>query len=88
LWTQIDKTLSDDALSLLATWMEVMTRPAAGLPAELARAHLRTLRPRDIRSYTQTSVQIMRLERHRRWTPASSRSRTDRPAGHDSLPAP
>jgi hypothetical protein len=40
-----------------------MTRPAAGLSAELARAHLRTLRPRDIRSYTQPSVQIMRLER-------------------------
>jgi hypothetical protein len=38
LWTQIDKTLSDDALSLLATWMGVMTRPAACLPAELARA--------------------------------------------------
>ena len=40
-----------------------MTPPATGLPAALARAHLRTLLPRDIRSCTQPSLQIMRLER-------------------------
>jgi hypothetical protein len=41
-----------------------MDRPATGLPVELAQAPLRTLRPRDVRIYTQPRVQIMRLERH------------------------
>lgn len=41
-----------------------MARAATGLPRELARTPLRTLRPRDIQGYTQPSVQIMRLERH------------------------
>lgn len=39
-------------------------RPATGLPAELAQAPLRTLRPRDVQTYTQPRVQIMRLERN------------------------
>ncbi len=49
---------SDDALSLLATWIGVMTRPAACLPAELARAHLRTIRPRDLAADDARNQQI------------------------------
>jgi hypothetical protein len=37
---------------------------APGLPAELTRAPLRTVRPRDLEVYTQPRVQLLRLQRH------------------------
>lgn len=36
---------------------------AAGLPTVLARAPLRTIRPRDVEVYTQPRLQLLRLER-------------------------
>lgn len=41
-----------------------IAKMAPGLPAELARAPMRTVRPRDLEVYTQPRVQLLRLQRH------------------------